>query len=182
LDNKDTVPIWVALAIFGVIGILIVGAFGFAGWSIIQLRNNASNAVLAVGKNVVVAAAPEEEEEFFEEDDFEYEEEYVYAHYEPEEFIPAPVQAPAQTPAPTRRPQTTPRRTPEPTPTPAPPIACHVCNATGVITCASCNGIGGGRGTIPFEISPVSDVWWCTTCSGSGTISCRTCSGSGWVN
>jgi hypothetical protein len=183
--RSDTVPAPLAFAIFGVLGILIIGSFVFAGLSIMQMRRNASNSVLALGKNITVAG--EAEEEFFE-SEFEFE----YVHFEPrEEDIdkPDPTPSPAPEPAPAPpapAPTPTPRRAaPRPTPTPD-PVPCHVCRATGIVTCTSCNGIGGGRGTpfidgIPHEISPTADVWWCTICEGRTTVTCRECNGSGSI-
>lgn len=58
LQNKDTVSIWAVLPIFLVLGVLIIGAFTFAGWSIMQMRDNARTAVLSLGKGAQVAEAP----------------------------------------------------------------------------------------------------------------------------
>jgi hypothetical protein len=95
---------------------------------------------------------------------------------EPEEYEYEP------SPTPTPRPAA-PRRTPAPTPEPR-NVPCHTCHTSGIVSCAPCNGIGGGRGLpfmsgIPHEISPTSDIWWCTACNGNGIVTCRTCNGTG---
>ena len=109
---------------------------------------------------------------------YDHESKFTTANPPPEIEEPAPTPPPQQTQV---------RRAPSPSPEPIPLVSCNPCKASGIVTCTSCNGIGGGRGTpqnasIPYEISHVSDVWWCTTCGGDGKITCRACSGSGWVN
>lgn len=56
MQNNDIVPVGVVVAIFAVIGVLVVASFGFAGWSLLQFRNMSLNAVLALGKNVQAVA------------------------------------------------------------------------------------------------------------------------------
>ncbi|MCL2386456.1 MAG: stalk domain-containing protein [Defluviitaleaceae bacterium] len=53
--KNDNVPIGVAIFIFLVLGVLIAASIGFAGWNVLQLRIEASNAILALGKTVEVA-------------------------------------------------------------------------------------------------------------------------------
>jgi hypothetical protein len=92
------------------------------------------------------------------------------------------IDEPQRTPVSTRRPR------PEPTPEPVVVILCSPCGTTGTVTCTSCNGVGGGRGTspadagIPYAVSSTSDVWYCTTCVGGKIITCSSCSGSGFAN
>jgi hypothetical protein len=63
-NNNDTVPMGLAMAIFGVLGLLIVAAFLFAGWSLLQWRSNAGGTVINLGKNIeTIAPAFAEAEE-----------------------------------------------------------------------------------------------------------------------
>ena len=290
MENNDNVPIGVAYAIFAMLGVLIIGSFVFAGWSILQLRNNIVNAgkileafdeappefgqriyepitraetpqepdglaIIANGQRVQFengapasidntmfvpingvfealgyAVSWDEDANVamfsgetntiiitMDEETFTVNNE-IHTFNVPAQFTDevamfpirpvvesldysvafnrernalsissrpstAPEPAPEPTPAQTPRPAA-PRRTPEPSPEPPAPVACHTCHTSGIVSCASCNGIGGGRGApfnsgIPHEISPTSDVWWCTVCNGRAVVTCRTCSGSG---
>ncbi|MCL1882614.1 MAG: hypothetical protein FWF81_02530 [Defluviitaleaceae bacterium] len=178
-DNKDLVSKSAAYAIFFVLGILIAAAFAFAGWNI--WRYSPNPVVIAMGKDFRVSDVVEEElEEYFEDDEISIVAPTITLRPRPEP-TPEPEPEPEPTPAPP-----TPQRAPAPTPEPPETISCHACNASGIMTCPSCNGVAGGRGTpldpnISYDVSPVADIWWCTACDGSGVVTCGTCGGSGEI-
>jgi hypothetical protein len=209
---NDTVPAVVAFLVFGVLGILIIGAFVFAGWSVLRFRRNAIDAVANSRESVISGNIQNGENEKKTEpgeipsaEGGESGNAASAAHeHEPSErggilsrlfgeseteSTPAPepvateqTEHPAQT-------SPAPRRTPAPTPTPepVPMFPCGTCHTTGEVICHSCNGIGGGRGTmppsagIPFQVQDGADIWFCTTCNADKIITCRTCGGTGYV-
>ena len=279
--NRETVPAGLAYTIIGVLVVLVICSFVFAGWSVLQFINRPYKAVLSMGKSIEITEQEAEgnEEENAEEDTGQaaggpavmvygtplsfgeyrpvaideqifvpvegvfkalgYTEEWdgltstakysgannititvdedtfiangeVHTLDTPARFIDGVAMLPVATllesvgysvaqningvyvvrklpdppaepaPQPSAAPTARPARTPAPAPAP-----CSPCGATGVVTCTSCNGIGGGRGVapgvagIPYAVNPVSDAWYCTTCGGGKTVTCRACSGSG---
>jgi len=281
MEKKDTIPVGIAAAVFVVLGVLVVGAFIFAGVNIVNWRNNASTAVLALGKSVQPAYDIPMHGIDAEEDPYAL---TMEVHGRQVSFAHSPEVVNYRTYVPVRgvfealgyvvnwdeetgtamfvgdentiilkmddntftvngevhTMDTSSRKMngvamfpiepiisslgygiafnndsntffifdpppqllatdelededdEEPTAPaaarPAAPLAtvtCHSCNGGRTAVCHSCNGIGGGRGTapllpgIPYAVAAASDVWWCTTCTGTGTVSCRTCTGTG---
>ncbi|MCL2047128.1 MAG: hypothetical protein FWG87_00230 [Defluviitaleaceae bacterium] len=202
-QGNETVPLSIAYTIFGILAVLIVCSFVFAGYSIVKFANRHSGAVLDMGKVMVYAEADapfdETEAELGELEESELLQEGSQGENQGEqsqtgEFSGELSQelenillSEEPTEAPEEEPEPTPRRVPRPTPAPEPELVpCRTCNATGLVVCVSCNGVGGGRGvpqnaSFPYEVAPVSDVWWCTICNATARTACRACGGSGSV-
>jgi pyruvate/2-oxoglutarate dehydrogenase complex dihydrolipoamide acyltransferase (E2) component len=60
--NKDTVPAGFAHAVIGILVVLIICSFVFAGWGVLRFINRPTGAVLALGKSIEAAAEEEIEE------------------------------------------------------------------------------------------------------------------------
>ncbi|MCL2223555.1 MAG: hypothetical protein FWB96_01160 [Defluviitaleaceae bacterium] len=196
-NNNDTVPMWLVILVFALLGIMIIGAFVFAGWSIFRVRDIGEGTVLALGKTMEYYVYEEDETPAYEEPiDEEPEDEYLdeedeYLTEEEEEPEPEEPEEEPEPPAPVQAvaaPRVTrpaPAPTPEPTPAPEPIIlSCRVCNGAGTVACNSCSGVGGGRAMllepgVPHEFAETGLQWWCTSCMAQTTSVCSACNGSG---
>ena len=209
MNNKDTVPMGLAILMFAFLGFLILGTIVFAGinaFQFVRQGNGGNETALVFGttspdESLKAGAKAEIDPQLFVQAEqytggrpialLDGDEAEVVATPPPrpaEKPMPTPEPTPEPEPEPTPAAPAAPRARPAPTPAP-PPVACSTCVGTGVSLCQSCEGTGGGRGRpfvagTPYEVREVGgqdDIWWCTVCAGVGTSPCRTCDGSGQV-